>query len=73
MTDIIDLAQDQQQQDIAIALAARVPRTVGRSHCANPDCGEPIAPLRQQLGAVLCIDCQRDAERSAQACARGGV
>jgi hypothetical protein len=72
VTDTIDLAQDQ-QHDIALALAGRAPRSIGRSHCANADCGEPIAPLRQQLGAVLCIDCQRDAERSAQACARGAV
>lgn len=73
MTDIIDLAQERQQQDIDIALAARPLATAGRSHCANPECGEPITPLRQQLGALLCIDCQRDRERGAQVCARGAV
>lgn len=66
----MDLAQARQQQDIDHALAARTAPRAGRTHCAHDDCGEPIAAFRQQLGAVLCIDCQRDHERSAQICAR---
>lgn len=40
--------------------------TAARAHqrgCAEcTDCGEPITPLRQSLGAVLRIDCQQHAE-----------
>lgn len=71
MTEVIDVAQQRQQDDIDLALAARKPARAGRATCANVQCGEPIAPLRQNMGAQLCIDCQRDAERSAQTCARG--
>lgn len=68
--DTIDLAQQRQLEDIDHALASRKRAGVGRAECGHPDCGEPISPARQALGAVLCIDCQRDAERSAQRCAR---
>jgi RNA polymerase-binding transcription factor DksA len=72
--DTIDVAQRRQQEEIDHALAARVSRTEnGRTHCANADCGEPIASVRQQMGAQLCIDCQRAVERGAQSCARGAV
>lgn len=71
--DAIDVAQRRQQDDIDHALAGRAPKPAGRSICANLDCGEPIASVRQQMGAQLCIECQRDAEREAQRCARGAV
>jgi RNA polymerase-binding transcription factor DksA len=29
------------------------------------DCGEPIAPARQQLGAQLCLECQKAEEAQA--------
>lgn len=71
--DVIDTSQRRQQEEIDHALAERKPPGEGRTHCANLDCGEPIVTLRQQMGAVLCIDCQRDAERETRQCARGAV
>lgn len=71
--DTIDEAQRRQQEEIEQALSARRPAKAGRECCANQDCGEPIAPFRQQLGAQLCLDCQRAAEREAQSWARKAV
>jgi len=71
MTDVIDLAQQRQQEDIELALAARAAPKPGRTCCANLSCREPIAPARQALGAQLCLECQLIHERSAQQCARG--
>jgi len=71
--DAIDVAQRRQQEEIDQALASRKVAVAGRKHCANVDCGEAIAPIRQQMGATLCIDCQRDTEREAQRCARTAV
>jgi len=63
--DVIDQAQQRQQEDIDQALA-RLPKAgKGRPTCENLDCGEPISAERQALGAVLCIDCQRDDEARA--------
>lgn len=70
--DVIDVAQRRQQEEIDQAIAARPPAKPGRTVCANQECGEPISAERQALGAQLCIDCQRDAEWSAQRCARQG-
>lgn len=42
------------------ALAARH----GTPTCG--DCGEPISAMRQALGAVRCLDCERDAELRAR-------
>lgn len=67
------MAQRRQMEDIDHALAARPAQAYGRTHCANADCGEPIAPVRQQMGAQLCIDCQRANEQRAQPCARGAI
>jgi len=71
--DMIDLAQQRQQDEVDHALQARAPAPPGRTHCANMDCGEPILPVRQQMGAQLCIDCQRASERATQPCARTAV
>lgn len=72
--DIIDVAQRRQQEEIEHALQAHADKPVrtGREVCATPGCDEPISAARQALGAQLCIDCQRDAEWSAQRCARTG-
>lgn len=70
--DVIDVAQRRQQEQIDQAVAARKPAPPGRVTCANLACGEPITPVRQQLGAQLCLDCQQRAEREAQQWARGG-
>ncbi|EIL99129.1 hypothetical protein [Rhodanobacter thiooxydans] len=71
--DMIEVAQRRQQEEIEHALAARPMQATGRTHCANAECGEPIVQVRQQMGAQLCIDCQRAVERGAQSCARGAV
>jgi hypothetical protein len=71
--DVIDVAQRRQQEEIDHALAARAGKPSGRAHCANLDCGEAITPIRQQMGAQLCIDCQRASELRAQSCARGAI
>lgn len=57
MTDEIDRAQDLmlQRQD-ELHERARAHGQNGHSVCA---CGEPITALRQQLGAVRCIECQQ--------------
>lgn len=63
MTDWIDRAQELQLRAIEDALAARTAApAAGRETCANLDCGEPISPQRQALGARLCLDCQRAEE-----------
>lgn len=50
MSDNIDHASDLEQRDRDIAIAkATAPKGPG---------GEDISPLRQSLGARLCIDCQ---------------
>ena len=71
--DVIGLAQQRQQDEVEHALQARAPVQPGRTHCANLDCEAPILPVRQRMGAQLCIDCQRAIEQKAQPCARGAV
>ena len=71
--DIIDVAQRRQQEAIDQALAARKPAAAGRTTCANLTCGEPITPVRRQMGAQLCLDCQQRLEREAQRWAHGGI
>jgi RNA polymerase-binding transcription factor DksA len=71
--DIIDRAQQRQQEDIDHALASRHHAGIGIAHCINADCGEPIADYRQQLGARLCLDCQRREERATVQCSRTAV
>lgn len=66
LMDMIDLAQQPQQQEIDHALANRRPVAMGLTHCERLDCGEPISETRQQMGACLCIDCATAHEREAQ-------
>lgn len=65
MVDFIDraVAAEERQLEDALAHHARRAKPTGRETCENVDCGEPIAPLRQQMGARLCIDCAREEER----------
>lgn len=65
MDHVQDLALREQEQ---CAATVRMQAKLGRSRCA--ECDEPIAPMRQQMGARLCVDCQTDAEHAA-AIARG--
>lgn len=62
--DAIDLAQQRQQEDIDHALAARKAVMPGLGECL--ECGESITALRQELGARLCIECQRHSELQAR-------
>lgn len=68
MTDLLDSAQEQIEAttEAAIRAHAERPRSVGRAQCEDPDCGEPITPQRQALGARLCLACQK-AEEGRQA------
>ena len=67
MPDQMDHAQDFNDLHTADALQAhaRRPRSAGRTHCANLDCGDAIAPERQALGAQLCLPCQKAEEGQA--------
>lgn len=64
MPDLMDAVQQYAADHTADALAqhARRPVVQGRTHCAQQDCGEPIAPERTSLGAQLCLDCQHEQE-----------
>lgn len=67
MPDAMDHVQQLTDDLAADALKRHRQRakTQGRTHCANLECGEPISQLRQQAGAQLCLDCQREEERQA--------
>lgn len=68
MPDFMDHIQQHAEDVAADALAthARRSQQVGRTTCANLDCGEAIAKERTALGAQLCMDCQ-SAEESQDA------
>lgn len=67
MPDQMDHLQEAEVARNADALRRHADRTkvVGRAECANIDCAEPISAQRQQLGAQLCIDCQKAEEAQA--------
>lgn len=54
-----DLAADAQKRH------ADRPLPVGRSMCANLDCGEPISDFRRLDGAQLCLECAKGEEAAA--------
>lgn len=63
MPDAIDQMQDVSDRHVENSLrtharsqAAKAP---GLTHCEQIDCRAPITPLRQNMGARLCIDCAR--------------
>ena len=65
MPDAMDRVQQHAEDLNADALAAHqrmLPRGPGRQFCADEECGEPIAPARQALGATLCLECQAGSE-----------
>lgn len=66
--DDADRVSDMDARQLSGALAhhARRPRAAGRATCANLDCAAPIASLRQQIGAQLCIDCANEEEARAR-------
>lgn len=64
MTDIIDTANDMAQ--IALdSIIANAPKFDRPSTLDCEDCGEPIPPIRRQLGGVTrCADCQTHFEKT---------
>ena len=64
MPDAMDAVQTFNEEHTADALQRHAQRKVlrGRSHCANLDCDEPISTARQEMGAQLCLGCQREVE-----------
>lgn len=68
MPDAMDRNQEYTEAFAADALAnhkGRLQQSVGRTTCANLDCGDDIHPARTALGAQLCIECQREEEAAA--------
>lgn len=67
MPDAMDRVQQHNQDLTADALAMHARRQVvaGRTECINQDCGEPIARVRTEMGAVRCVECQREHESRA--------
>lgn len=67
MPDFMDHVQDRVQRDLDVALSSATARQEGLAECAV--CDAPISPLRQGLGARLCLAHQEEQERRA---AQGG-
>ena len=65
MTDIIDIANDQAEYFLQVALDRRQRPTSAISAQFCEDCGEPIPLLRQQTiqGCATCVSCQGLRER----------
>lgn len=65
MTDIIDIANDQAEYFLQVALDRRQPPTSAVSAQFCEDCDEPIPLLRQQTiqGCATCVSCQGLRER----------
>ena len=59
MVDDVDrvAAMDELHLEDAMRARAQRPACVGLTHCEDMECGEPITPQRQAMGARLCIDC----------------
>lgn len=55
-------ALEQMHRDAAIAASAPKPEPVPEEfdgvHCAEPECGEEIHPVRLAMGKFRCTDCQ---------------
>lgn len=65
MTDIIDIANDQAEYFLQVALDRRQRPTSAVSVQVCEDCDEPIPLLRQQTiqGCATCVSCQGLRER----------
>ena len=64
--DDVDRANETAQAELDRLIARARPQREGRPDCQ--DCGDPVSPLRQGLGAVRCLDCQEYAEALARGC-----
>jgi RNA polymerase-binding transcription factor DksA len=60
--DVIDRAQQREELDRRLALTAALAGASSKGLPACRECGASIAPLRQDMGAVRCIECQIDYE-----------
>ncbi|GAB3335199.1 hypothetical protein GCM10027359_08650 [Marilutibacter aestuarii] len=67
MPDQMDQVQamNELHTENALRTHARRERSQGLTHCENLDCGEPIAAVRQAMGARLCVPCQKGEEAAA--------
>jgi DnaK suppressor protein len=65
MTDVIDIANDQAEYFLQVALDRRPRPTCAVSSQICEDCDEPIPLLRQQTiqGCATCVSCQGLRER----------
>lgn len=65
MTDVIDIANDQAEYFLQVALDRRPRPTSAVSAQTCEDCDEPIPLLRQQTiqGCATCVSCQGLRER----------
>ena len=67
MADIVDLGNDRADELLADALAAHRRKveeersSILRYECV--ECGEVLPVARRMMGAVRCIDCQREYEQ----------
>jgi RNA polymerase-binding transcription factor DksA len=60
MPDFMDAVQEREQQSRDIALASIKPASNGLPFCET--CDAAISPLRQGLGARLCLQHQQELE-----------
>lgn len=65
MADVIDVANDQADYHLQVALQRRARPVAKPSAQFCEDCGEPIPMVRQQLvqGCNTCVSCQELRER----------
>ena len=64
MPDAMDAIQENALNATAQAVEAhaRRPRAQGLDLCERMECGQAIGPERRELGARLCLECQRAQE-----------
>lgn len=62
MPDFMDQVQQREQTDRDIAVAVATQRRQGAPECDT--CGAGISPLRQSLGATLCLAHQDKLEQA---------
>lgn len=62
MPDFMDLVQQRCQVDLELHLAKATEKRQGASHC--DDCGAGVSPLRQSMGARLCLPHQEQVEQA---------
>lgn len=67
MCDEIDQSVELQAAELDNAIAAhRRAASMAKASTCCTECDEPISPLRQSLGAHLCMDCQHEFEMASR-------